>query len=115
MPPKMCAEDTAPLMRAFLDTYSGHATEAPRLARAAGERVALCVEDVTEIVPEMKIVGKTIPELMAELDPTAFSVRTMMHHLQTHDPDTEGVLVLQFDPSTVESAIVRVAPRKVDE
>ena len=94
-------------MTAFLEYNADRAPEAVRLFKERGERVLLCVEDPREITPTTKVVGKTVPELMSTLDQNSHTVRYLAHQVKTYDPYREAIFVLQFDETTVESAVVQ--------
>ena len=101
-------EKTSSLLDSFLTCYSNRVTESIRLYKEVGEKVVLCVEEVGDTIrPDMAIVGKTYPQLMQELDPHSHSVKYMEHQLKTYDPEREGMFVLQFSRSVVESVVVQ--------
>lgn len=105
----MQASEVGPRMQAFLDMYNGHAPEAIRLGREYNEPILLCVESVPDTIrPGIKLVGKRVGRLRDELDLDAYTVRYLLHQIQTHDPATDAIFVLQFDKSTVESAVIRI-------
>lgn len=103
------ADETAPMVADFLRLYACHAPEAVRLFHEQGQKVALCVEHVpTAIRPGLVLVGKTVIDLLSELDPTAHTVRFLAQTIKTYDPEREALFVLQFDRDHVEFALSRL-------